>query len=244
MHHEENEMKDTITAAVLDALARHEVQSRWPSLKDDRIEENVALMRSDDQLVRTAEISVRILEEIESSDPGSEGIQRDAWRRAGIDAAAAYVRRHADRYVIYGASAPSIERHVLEMQEALTPRGAEQLASPGAAVRKALARDAVARGWPSLRADLVETNVSMMESERHLVRHAEIAVAIVRTLRHEADAGTAARDNRLLLEFQRGVEMASRYFVTLSAREWHPRTIGWSYRCISDDIKQRVHPDQ
>lgn len=237
-------MKDPIVVAVLDALARHEVQTRWPSLKAERIEENVAIMRSDDQLIRTAEIAAGVLDELHRSDRGSEGIQRDAWRRAGVDAAAAYVRRNVDRYVIYGTDAASIERHVSEMQETLTPHGAEQLPSPGAAVRKALARDAVARGWPSLRADLVETNVSMMEGERHVMRHAEIAVTIVRAMRQEADAELLEQDNRLLLEFQRGVEMASRHFVTLSSREWRPRTIGWSYRRISDDIKQRVHPDQ
>lgn len=237
-------MKDATEDAVLDALARHEVRSRWPSLQDDRVEENVSIMRTDDQMVRTAGIAVRVLEEIHRTDRGSESIQRDAWRRAGIDAAAEYVRRNADRYVIYGSGVASIERHAEEMREALTPRGAEHVPSSCAAVRKELARDAVARGWPSLRADLVETNVAMMEGKRNLVRHAEIAVAIVQELRHEADADVAARDNRLLLEFQRGVEMASRYFVTLSAREWNPRTIGWSYRRISDDIKQRVHPDQ
>lgn len=237
-------MNDPTMTAVLDALARHEVQARWPSLDEGRIEENVSLMRGDDNLIRTAEIAVGVLDQMHRSDLNGDDIRQDAWRRAGIDAAAAYVRRNVELYVIYGCTAGSIEQHVSEMQKALTPRGAEQLPNHGDAVRTALARDAVARGWPSLRADLVETNVSMMKEERRLVRHAEIAVTIVRALRQEADADVAAQDNRLLLEFQRGVEMASRYFVTLSARDWRPRTIAWSYRRISDDIKQRVHPDQ
>lgn len=237
-------MRDPTAAAVLDALARHEVRARWPSMDGERVEENVALMRSDVELVRTAEIAARTLDDLHRSDRGSEGMQRDAWRRAGIDAAAAYVRRHIDRYVVYGSTETWIDRYVSEMQEALVPRGAELLPSPADEVRKALARDAVATRWPSLRQDLMETNVSMMQNDLHIVRHAEIAVSIDRNVRHDADADLAVRDNRLLLEFQRGVEMASRHFVTLSARDWRPRTMGWGFRRISDDIKQRVHPDQ
>lgn len=235
-------MKDEFTTTVVDALARYEVHRRWPSLKPERIEENVAIMRSDTEIVRSARVAMEALAAL-SGNNAETTARRDTWRRAGVEAAVRYVRSKADRYVVYGLTTSSIERHAEEMGTALTPRGAAERHPPLVMVRRALAKDAVAVGWPSLREDLVDLNVSMMENDARIVRHAEIVVSIVDALRHDADPEAAVQDNRDLLEFQRGVEAASRYFVTLSAREWRPRTIGWGLKAIADDVKQRVMPN-
>lgn len=235
-------MEEGIESFVLDALARYEVQTRWPSLRPDMVEQNVSLIRGDAEIVRSARTAVAAIESL-GSGAQDACVRRDEWRRTGFEAAAKRARGRSDHYAAYGLSPHSLERHVEEMLRDLSPPHVETVVSPVKVVRTALARDAVARQWPDLREDMVETNVRMMTSDRQIVRHAELAVSISRSARHAAHPETADQENRDLLHFQQAVEAASRYFVTLSARHWRPQTIGWAFRAIAEDVKRTTPPE-